>query len=92
MCFYYFIWNFWSQSAQLPYYSETSLNQHAADPDKKVGLQGGAASGFLKYRRNWPVVFESTDFERLLILRGLGIEKNNCILSCFLQLHISENN
>lgn len=53
---------------------------------------GGAASGFFKYRRNWPVVFESTDFERLLILRGLGIEKNNCILSCFLQLHISENN
>lgn len=40
MCFYYFIWNFWSQSAQLPYYSETSLNQHAADPDKKVCLQG----------------------------------------------------
>lgn len=40
MCFYYFIWNFWSQSAQLPYYSETSLNQHAADPNKKVGLQG----------------------------------------------------
>lgn len=40
MCFYYFIWNFWSQSAQLPYYSEASLNQHAADPDKKVGLQG----------------------------------------------------
>lgn len=37
---YDYIWNFWSQSAQLPYYSEASLNQHAADPDKKVGLQG----------------------------------------------------
>lgn len=92
MCFYYFIWNFWSQSAQLPYYSEASLNQHAADPDKKVGLQGVLRQVFFKYRRNWPVVFESTDFEGVLILRDLGIEKKNHLLSCFMQLHISENN
>lgn len=89
MCFYYFIWNFWSQSAQLPYYSEASLNQHAADPDKKVGLQGVLRLFFFfKYRRNWPVVFESTDFEGVLILRDLGIEKKSSIVMLHAASHI----
>lgn len=59
---------------------------------KRSVYRGCCVCFFFKYRRNWPVVFESTDFEGMLILRDLGIEKKNHILSCFMQLHISENN